>query len=79
MRKDELYMPSDFDSVEGKLRVVDDSIDHLLNAIDRAAHADADDTDDALVELMADMSAALVAIHMVVASMLQGQRQEPCT
>jgi hypothetical protein len=75
MQRDDLYMPSDFASVDGKLRVVDDSIDHLLNAIDRAANAD--DTDDALVELMADMSAALVAIHMVVASMLQDQQQ--CT
>lgn len=75
MQRDDLYLPSDFDSVDGKLRVVDDSINALLNAIDRAAHAD--DEDDALVELMADMSAAIVAIHMVVASMLQDQQR--CT
>ena len=74
MRRDEIYLPPDFESVEGKLKVVDDSIDQLLDATDRMANTgDDEDTADAIVELLADMTASLVVLHMVIADMLQNE------
>lgn len=74
MRRDEIYLPPDFESVQGKLKVVDDSIDQLLDATDRMANADDDeDTADAIVELLADMTASLLVLHMVIAAMLQDE------
>ena len=76
MRKDEIYVPPDFPSIDGKLRAVNDSINQLLDATDRMADAD-EDTADAMVELLADMTASLVVLHLVVAGMLEAQQQ--CT
>ena len=78
MRKDEIYLPPDFESVQGKLKVVDDSIDQLLDATDRMANTgDDEDTADAIIELLAEMTASLVVLHMVVAGMLQDEQR--CT
>lgn len=75
MRRDELPLPGDFDSIAGKLKVVDDSINQLLDATERAASSD--DDDDVLVELLADISAALIVLHLVVAGMLENDQR--CT
>ena len=78
MRKDEIYLPEDFTSIEGKLRVVEDSLDGLLAATEKMAEADdGDDTADAIIELMAEISASLITLHLVVSGLLEDQQQ--CT
>ncbi len=64
MKRDHIVNPDDFDSVQGKLRVVNESLDGLLEGTERFRI-----TKDA-ADILAAIVASLIALHQVVGQML---------
>jgi hypothetical protein len=69
MKKEDMHVPDDFASLEGKLRVVDESLAGLL------AGSEAFRLRRDAVEWMAAATASLIILHQVVAAMLEDQVQ----
>ncbi len=67
MKKKDIHVPDDFDSVLGKIEAVEGSLDGLLKdtqgfALNRVAEP-----------LLAGMCASLIVLHQVVLAMLQDE------
>jgi hypothetical protein len=67
MRKEHIHHPDDFDTVEGKLRVVNESLDGLL--VGTEAYRLRQDA----VEWMAAATASLIVLHQVIEAMLNDE------
>lgn len=73
MRKEHIVNPDDFDTLEGKIRVISESFDGLLAGTE--AYRLRQDP----IEWMAAITASMIVLHQVVQAMLEEQRRAPRT
>jgi hypothetical protein len=64
MKREHIVNPDDFESIEGKMRVVHESLDGLLEGTERFRQ-----TKD-IADILATIVASLIALHQVVGQML---------